>query len=245
MVHTYQISGMTCTGCQKKVEHLLSKAAGVKEVSVDLVKGEAALTMDYPITTVTLQTALQTHPKYQLTAPATSLNKAIPISEPQTRSWLKTYKPILLIFFYLTAITVWISLNDGSFSWMQWMNHFMAGFFLVFSFFKLLDVKGFAESYRTYDILAKKWAGWGYMYPFVELALGLAFLTDFFPLWTNSVTFLVMTLSSIGVIHSVVKGRKIQCACLGAVFNLPMSTVTIIEDALMIGMSGIMLLKLI
>ena len=51
-----------------------------------------------------------------------------------------------------------------------------------------------------------------------------------------------MTVSIIGVLQSVFNKRKIQCACLGAVFNLPMSTVTIIEDLLMITMSGIMLI---
>jgi hypothetical protein len=50
-----------------------------------------------------------------------------------------------------------------------------------------------------------------------------------------------MGFSSIGVIQSVVNKRKIRCACLGAVFNLPMSTVTIMEDLLMVVMSGMML----
>jgi len=53
-----------------------------------------------------------------------------------------------------------------------------------------------------------------------------------------------MSLSIIGVLQSVINKKKIQCACLGAVFNLPMSTVTIIEDALMILMSGVMLINL-
>ena len=57
MVHTYQISGMTCTGCQKKVEHLLSEVAGVQQVSINLEKGEATLTMDHHIPTTTLQNA--------------------------------------------------------------------------------------------------------------------------------------------------------------------------------------------
>jgi hypothetical protein len=47
-----------------------------------------------------------------------------------------------------------------------------------------------------------------------------------------------MGISSIGVIKSVLNKRKIQCACLGAVFNLPMSTVTIIEDLLMVAMAA-------
>jgi hypothetical protein len=54
-----------------------------------------------------------------------------------------------------------------------------------------------------------------------------------------------MGVSIIGVVRSVMNKRKIRCACLGAVFNLPMSTVTIIEDALMIVMSGAMIYYLI
>jgi hypothetical protein len=83
------------------------------------------------------------------------------------------------------------------------------------------------------------------IYAFTELILGLAFLTGFNPLITNIVTFLVMSISIIGVLQSVLNKKKIQCACLGAIFNLPMSTVTIIEDALMIIMSGLMIIHLI
>lgn len=245
MVHTYQISGMTCSGCQKKVEHLLSEVSGVNQVSIDLEKGAAKLTMDHHIPTVTLQTAFQHYPKYKLSDPVNSLPTIVATDTKEQGKWLTTYKPILLIFLYLLLITAGIEWYHGSLYWMRWMNHFMAGFFLVFSFFKLLDLKGFADSYRTYDIVAKSWKAWGYIYPFVELGLGLAYLIAFNPLITNSVSFLVMSVSIVGVIQSVMNKKQIKCACLGAVFNLPMSTVTIIEDALMIGMSGIMLLLLI
>ncbi|MBC7903914.1 MAG: heavy-metal-associated domain-containing protein, partial [Gemmatimonadaceae bacterium] len=133
----------------------------------------------------------------------------------------------------------WVS---GGFDAERWMMHFMAAFFLVFSFFKLLDLKGFADSYSSYDIIARKWRGWGYIYAFIELGLGLAYLTHFFPAVTNIITLVVMTVSLIGVIQAVSSRKTIRCACLGAVFNLPMSTVTIIEDGLMIAMSAYMLL---
>ena len=135
--------------------------------------------------------------------------------------------------------------TNEKFDTMQWMRHFMAGFFLVFSFFKMLNLKGFAESYAMYDIIAKRIPVWGYIYAFTELALGIAYLINFNPLITNAVTFIVMSVSIIGVLQSVLNKKKIQCACLGAVFNLPMSTVTIIEDALMIAMSGAMILLML
>ncbi len=103
----------------------------------------------------------------------------------------------------------------------------------------MLDLKGFAESYATYDVIAKKWMGWGYVYAFIELGLGIAFLLSWNLLFTYTVTLVVMSISIIGVLQSVFNKRKIQCACLGAVFNLPMSTVTIIEDALMIERSNV------
>ena len=193
--------------------------------------------MDKHIALSDLQKALPE--KYQISA--TNHNEMA----EQTKSWFETYKPILLIFFYISLVTILFQFKNENFNWMQAMQYFMAGFFLVFSFFKLLNLKGFAESYVMYDVLAKKVPVWAYLYAFVELALGIAYLINFNPIITNTITFVVMSISIIGVLQSVLNKKKIQCACLGAVFNLPMSTVTIIEDALMIVMSGIMILKMI
>ena len=88
-----------------------------------------------------------------------------------------------------------------------------------------------------YDIIAARWKGWGYTYPFVELALGILYLINFMPFYTNLITAIILGISSIGVIESNLNKRKIKCACLGDVFNLPMSTVTIVEDLTMVGMA--------
>src|SRR6187402_1267369 len=125
------------------------------------------------------------------------------------------------------------------------MQNFMGVFFLAFSFFKLLDIKGFAESYSTYHIIAKKWLGWGYVYAFIELGLGIAYLLKSNPLVTNLVTLVVMSISIVAVLKSVLNKQKIKCACLGTLFNLPMSTVTVIEDGLMIAMSLITVLTIV
>ena len=242
MTHTYKVSGMTCTGCQAKVQSLLSGVESVNNVKIDLAKGEATIQMDKHIATSALQDALKDYPKYKLSEIATQDS---PVFSEEAKTWLATYKPILLIFAFITGITLLNEWVTGDFLWMRWMSNCMAGFFLVFSFFKLLNLQGFAESYSMYDVVAKKWSGWGYVYAFVELALGIAFLTGFNPIFTNSITFVVMLVSIIGVLQSVFNKRKIKCACLGDVFNLPMSTITINEDALMIGMSGVMLLTML
>jgi cation transport ATPase len=237
MTHTYQISGMTCEACAWKVKHVLEQIPGVT-ASVNWQTGEAIVTMEKHVPLADLQNAFKPHPKYQLT------ENSLPVlpaqTREETRTWLETYKPILLIFAFITAVGFLAQFPFADFSWMLWMNHFMAGFFLVFSFFKMLNLRGFAESYAMYDIIARRWQGYGIVYAFIELTLGLFYLVGVFPLVINLVTFVVMTISLAGVLQSVLSKKKIRCACLGAVFNLPMSTVTIIEDALMIAMSGFM-----
>ena len=157
---------------------------------------------------------------------------------------IATYRPLILIIGFILGITLLSQYPLENFSGMLWMRHFMAGFFLVFAFFKLINIDGFANSYQMYDIIASKWKGWSYIYPFVELGLGVLYLTNIVPFVTNLATFIILGVSSIGVIRSVMDKRKIKCACLGDVFNLLMSTVTIIEDLTMVAMVGTMLFLL-
>ncbi len=159
-------------------------------------------------------------------------------------SMLETYKPLIIIFLFIAGVSTITSVSDGVLDGMGWMNNFMAGFFIVFAFFKMLDLRGFADSYAMYDLLAKRVKAYGYVYPFIELGLGIAYLTSFFPAFTYIATIVIMGFSSIGVIQSVLNKSKIRCACLGSVFNLPMSTVTIIEDLLMVAMAAVMLAML-
>ena len=251
MTHTYNVSGMTCEGCTAKVSHLLKKVTHVTDVQMHLDKGEAVVTMDKHVPTPALQDALKDYPKYQLTEQKhihhqvkseRNIFAEQTMAEPEdNRTWLQTYKPILVIAGYITLVSVLVAFYYEGFNGMMFMRTFMAGFFLTFSLFKMLDLNAFAETYAMYDIVAMRFKSWGYIYAFLELALGIAFAVNFEPVITNSVTAVVMTVSLIGVLQTVLNKKQIQCACLGAVFNLPMSTVTIIEDGLMIIMSIAML----
>ena len=136
MTHTYNVSGMTCTGCQTKVQSLLSKVKGVKNVAIDLGKGEVTIDMDKHIGSDKLKNALRDYPKYQLEKSNHNYPHASTINLPgeETKSWFETYKPILLIFGYILGVTVLIEIANGAFNLTRWIEHFMAGFFLVFSF---------------------------------------------------------------------------------------------------------------
>jgi len=237
MTHTYQLTGMTCGSCEAKVKSALLSLENINAVEVSKDNNQAIITINKPIALPTLQGVLEN--KYQISASKQQETTA------HTKSWLETYKPVLLIFVFIFSATTIVELTAKNIDFSRWMRHFMAGFFLTFSFFKMLDLKGFKDSYALYDIIAKKVPFWGYIYPCIEVGLGIAFLINFNPILTNAVTFVIMTVSSIGVLKTLVDKKTIQCACLGNVFNLPMSTVTIIENGLMIVMSlGMLLMAL-
>jgi copper chaperone CopZ len=236
MTHSYTVAGITCEGCVAKVKSKLLMHPDVLSADVKLEGKKAVITMQKHLSVAELQEAIGVDTKYKISAD-TSDHSHHNMKAEETKSWLATYKPILLIGSFIAGVSILTS--NGSLH--SGMNTFMAGFFLVFSFFKLLDIKGFANSYAMYDLLAIKFPVYGFVYPFIELALGIAFLTRFNPIFTNWATIIVMGFSSLGVIQSVLNKQKIQCACLGAVFNLPMSTVTIIEDLLMVAMAAYMI----
>ncbi|MBQ19279.1 MAG: heavy metal transporter [Flavobacteriales bacterium] len=237
MTHTYQLTGMTCGSCEAKVKSALLSINNVTAVEVSKDNNAATITMEKHIALSDLQNALDD--KYQISA--IQHNEAV----EQTKSWFTTYKPVLLIFVYIFLTTTLVELTLENIDISRWMRHFMAGFFLTFSFFKMLNLKEFKDSYLMYDIIARKFPAWGYIYAFTELLLGIAFLINFNPIITNSLTFVVMSVSIIGVLQTVLDKKTIKCACLGDVFNLPMSTVTIIEDGLMIIMSlGMLIMAL-
>lgn len=249
MTHTYKVIGMTCGKCLHIIKNTLEKISGIEKADITLEPPMAIITMKHHIPTALMNKALEDSGKYSiidtddLQHEMSEINAAKPAKDSEkTTSFLKTYKPILLVFAYLLGAAIMNEVSHGRFNLMSAMNVFMGGFFFVFSFFKLLDLKGFAYSYVSYDIIAKKWVGWGFIYPFVELTLGLAYLFHFNSTITNIVTVVVMGVSSVGVIQSLLAKKKFQCACLGTVFNLPMSNITLIEDLLMVAMAAIMLL---
>jgi hypothetical protein len=130
----------------------------------------------------------------------------------------------------------------GAGSLHDWMLHFMAGFFLVFGAFKLLDLRGFHQAYAEYDLLALRWPVYGLAYPFVQLTLGLTFLFELAVQPALWLSLLLMLVSGLGVFVALRRGRRIRCACLGTALKLPMSSVTLVEDLGMAAMAILMLL---
>lgn len=156
-----------------------------------------------------------------------------------------SYRPLIIIvglIFLVSATVAFKGDQTGSTVIKTLISNFMAGFFIVFSGFKLMDLKGFAEGYSTYDLLAKKWFSYGYVYPFIELFFGLAMIVNFQERNILLAEIIVMSFSGIGVLIKVLKKEKFQCACLGTFLKVPLTKVTLIEDFGMAVLAGIILM---
>lgn len=236
---------MTCGSCVSKVQQAFNGLVDIQSSEVKLEYPQAVITSDSHLNLIEVNKVLSAIGNYEILQEQIE-NKTVPLPEIKKTENLpeksiNTYKPLILIVGFISGVSLLSQYPFDVFSGMLWMRHFMAGFFIVFAFFKLLNLKGFASSYKMYDIVAAKWNSWGFIYPFVELILGLLYLINIYSFETNLATAILLGVSSIGVIQSNLNKKKVKCACLGDVFNLPMSTVTIIEDLTMVGMAVIMI----
>ncbi|UII74714.1 cation transporter [Flagellimonas sp. HMM57] len=234
MEHTYSVSGMTCEGCVASVSKKLLAIKGVEHVEVDLNNGKARIISENHVQNSILQDALGS--KYGISEIQGETLEA-PIQEIQSK-WVQL-RPLFLIFMYLFVAS--FLLNFKNWNTASAMLDFMGLFYIVFSFFKLLDLKGFPESFRMYDPLAKAVPVYGWIYPFLELGLGLLFLMRIEVEIALVATILVLGITTFGVIKTLVDKKSIRCACLGTALKLPMTEATFIENAIMLVMAFWML----
>ena len=219
---------MTCNGCKLSVEDKLSSIDGVDEVYVDLTKQEAVIYSKKPISFSLISDSLP--PKYRVTGTANIQNNGtIKVSK------IKQLKPLFIILTYISITS--LLLNFKNWNSTNAMLDFMGLFYIIFSFFKILDIKGFSMSFRMYDPLAKKVSLYGIIYPFIEVLLGIMFLTRIEVEVALILTIIVLGITSVGVTQVLLNKKSIKCACLGTTLKLPMTEATIIENALMIIMA--------
>lgn len=240
MKHTYTVTGMTCNGCRNSVETKLATLTHVTNVSVNLEEEIAVIESSKTISIEVLQKVLPEKFTISKAKKATNITPKSNDAEVQ-KSELQQLKPLFLIFTYILLIA--IGLHYKNWNWSGFMLDFMGIFYIVFSFFKVLDLKGFPESFKMYDPLAKKVSAYAVIYPFIEIALGLLFLFRIQIPLALVLTILILGITTIGVTQSLLSKRAIQCACLGTALKLPMTKATFIENTIMIVMAVIMLTK--
>lgn len=234
---------MTCDSCKSTILQNLNELQEIETVEVDRDKGEAIIFMTNNIEISKLQNALPSKfliSEKEIDNFSVSSNKST-LEIDQEQSKLQQLKPLLIILTYISVASILMNYKNWNSS--EAMLDFMGLFYIVFSFFKMLDLKGFPESFRMYDPLAKRLPIYGRIYPFIETGLGLMLLMRYEVKIALIITLFVLGVTTIGVTKTLLDKKSIRCACLGTVLKLPMTEATFIENIIMIVMAISMLIN--
>ena len=224
--YEFPLTGITCQKCVANISAVLGEVEAFQAVRVLRQPDRVEIDAETEITAAAVAAALQSLPRYRVQRPRL----------------LTQLFPLLLVFAYLLLTVMLVALLSREVTLISLMATWMGSFFLVFSFFKFLNLPGFVAALCSYDPIATRWPAYGYLYATLELIFGIAYLFVPQARLLNIAVLLVLSISSWGVLRAVTSGRTVQCACLGTVFNLPMTWVTLVENALMLVMAGMLLL---
>jgi hypothetical protein len=118
---------------------------------------------------------------------------------------------------------------------------FMGFFLMVFSLFKWVDIKGYVEAFKEYDLVSKLFKPYLFLYPALEMLIGYFFTINFLVFFCNIAIIVLMLINGVSIGHAIVKKRKLYCACLGTTIKLPLSVVSLFETIVMLLMAVLML----
>jgi len=142
----------------------------------------------------------------------------------------KTYWPLIAVIIVSILMGLALSMYESAF---LFMRYFLGSFLCLISLVKLFDLKGFHMAFMEYDLLAKRVGFYGWIYPFIELALGLGFFAGKYLIAVSFLTFLILGFGAFGVFQAMKDKKEITCACMGSVLKVPLTTVSLIEDVVM------------
>jgi len=146
---------------------------------------------------------------------------------------IKDFLPLIVI----VSIVLGLTLVGVVYLEQDLMLAFMGYFFLVFGLLKVIRIRGFVSAYRMYDVLAMRSKVYAYVYPFLELGFAVSYLLVWQVKIVSGVVVVVMLIGAYGVYQKLRQKEEVPCACLGTVFKIPMTYVTLGEDLLMAAMA--------
>lgn len=161
--------------------------------------------------------------------------------ENQDSTKLSDYLPLIVILLLSALMAGALLAFVQRWDTMRFMHLYMGFFLCILAMFKFFDLPGFSDGFQMYDLLAHRLRAYADVYPFLELGLGLAYLSEISLIPTYIATIALMSFSAAGVIRSVTRGLDIHCACMGTVLKVPLSTVSILENVGMAVMAAVML----
>lgn len=157
------------------------------------------------------------------------------IAEPGTTS----YRPVIALF----AMTLLMALAAsyavyGTLFTLRAGEWFIAFSMSVLALLKLQNVETFATMFLNYDLLARRWVPYSYVYPFAEGAAGVLMIAGVLTWLSVPIALLIGTVGAVSVFKAVyVDRRELKCACVGGSSNVPLGFVSLTENLMMIAMA--------
>jgi glutaredoxin len=150
-----------------------------------------------------------------------------------------SYRPVAALFGMtaLMAIAASGAAFGTPFTWvaLQW---FIAFSMCVLALQKLRDVESFSTMFLGYDLLAKRWVPYGYIYPYAEALAGVLMIAGVLPWLSIPVALAIGGIGAVSIFKAVyIDKRDLKCACVGGDSNVPLGFVSLTENLMMIGMA--------
>ena len=231
-----KIDGMTCGACVETIQNALSGLVDAKEFAIDLDLGIAHFNEPFDEDKILLAINNSGYPASLIDD---SKHHETPKSKDKSAYDLA---PLYIILSYILMGS--LGLNAFNFTSGKFMTDFMGLFYIVFSLFKFIDYRNFPRAFSRYDPIAKTFIGYGWIYPFIEVYLGINLLSGQHIVPTLIITLLVLGATTVGVLNNLIKKNPLQCACMGTAIQLPLTKATFIENVIMIGMAIWMLVTI-
>lgn len=155
------------------------------------------------------------------------------------RSGDTTYAPVLAIFSVglLLALGVGV-LTEWEMGYAMLVPHFISITMVLLALMKLRDVESFSTMFLNYDVLARRWVPYGYVYPYAELLAGLLMFAGVLSYVSIPLALFIGSVGAWSVFQAVyLEKRTLKCACVGGDTNVPLGFVSLTENLMMVGMS--------
>ena len=236
MQETFKLEGMTCQGCADTIQNGLNEQSFIDKAIVSLEENSLVINAKQNLDINSLNSIVAGLGNYKVRPFKSNLIA-------QIINYFTSKKPIVIALLIVILSSLAMQISADEFLLKNFFMSYMGIFFILFSFLKLLNVSGFSMTFKKYDLISKIIPGFAITYPFIELGLGIIFLAkiESVLIYVNLLTLLFMISQSIGISKSLINSEQIQCACMGSAVDLPLSSLTIIENLIMISMSAYMI----
>ncbi|MEE2862189.1 MAG: MauE/DoxX family redox-associated membrane protein [Pseudomonadota bacterium] len=150
-----------------------------------------------------------------------------------------SYRPVIAIFSmaFLMALAIsWFTF--GTIFTIRALEWFIAISMCILAIQKLQDVESFSTMFLNYDLLARRWVRYGYIYPFGEALAGILMIAGTLIWIATPVALFIGTVGAVSVFKAVyIDKRELKCACVGGSSNVPLGFVSLTENVMMIVMA--------